>query len=89
MRRKWSEKALSQLMSKLPMDEISEVFFHTGLTYGQYWVFYPSPNTFSYNPSGCYYLSGAYYANNIFEPRIWDNGNPNSFTYQIQWQGVS
>jgi len=33
--------------------------------------------------------SGAYYANNIFELRIWDNGNPNSFTYQIQWQGVS
>jgi len=31
--KKWAEKALSQLSSKLPMTDISRVFFHAGLAY--------------------------------------------------------
>lgn len=30
---KWAERVLSQLSSKLPMTEISKVFFHTGVAY--------------------------------------------------------
>jgi hypothetical protein len=34
--KKWAENVFAQLKSKLPLDEISNVFFHTGLAYRKY-----------------------------------------------------
>jgi hypothetical protein len=34
--KKWAQNVFSQLKSKLPLDEISNVFFHARLTYRKY-----------------------------------------------------
>lgn len=34
--KEWAERTYTQMKSKLPMNEISEVFFHSGLAYRKY-----------------------------------------------------